>query len=107
MPKTSIISEKEYICSLCNRLRTGNCDLEKDIVCWSCVNKLLNTPKEKIQSLYDKFIEKGWLDKAKLIEGWLSEKEIEYEKFRRTVVGRRTFKQTTPTKSKRKVRKNR
>ena len=103
--------KKKYTCFLCGLSRIGNADSKKDIICWVCVQRLLNTAElnpSKIKTLYDKFIKKGWLEKAELIENWLPEEEVKYhEEPRRTVVGRGTYKQTTFAKQKREIRKNR
>ncbi len=66
--KSKILSSKTYVCTLCGNIRKGNVDKKKDIICWVCVQRLLNTQEyspEKVKLLYNKLIEKGMTTKAK------------------------------------------
>lgn len=107
--KNKFISSKTYVCSLCDKTRTGNVDQNNSPVCWCwlCVDKLLNTPNEKRKEIHKKLLEKGFIEKAKIIERWLPEEEVEYEEVGRTVVRRRTNKQVPFKKQEWKKRKNR
>lgn len=78
---------KSFICALCEQEQEGNVNTDNSIICWLCVQRLLQTPPEKIQLLYQGLIEKGRYDKAKLIENWLPKEEYgKTQKYKRDIV---------------------
>ena len=76
--------KKKYICSLCGKERKGNVDGREEIICWLCVQKLLNTSREKRQMMYEILVEKGFEQKAMLIDKHFPKEENQNEKAKKS-----------------------
>jgi hypothetical protein len=102
MPKS--ITKKKFTCILCTEKDIGNVDSDREIICSTCLNKLINTSNEKKKNICKTLRDKGFIRKAELIEEWLHEEEVKYEEYGRNVDRERVNQQTRFTKQERKKR---
>lgn len=79
------LSQKIFICKICGKERIGNVDFSNNPLCWWCVQQLLRYSQEKIKNLYQECINKGFNLKAKILEKWVLDEEVENGEGRRNL----------------------
>jgi hypothetical protein len=91
-------------CLFCNgQEKNYKPEPNKDFICGSCVQLLLGAEQDDLKRAHAKAIKKGYLSKARAIESFLIEDEINVrktKKFKRNMVRKRPLRKIRHTRDK-------
>jgi hypothetical protein len=77
------------------------CSSKEGYICSNCIQKLLLIDREKLKKAYDLAVQKGFIDRAQVIQKLLESEEVEYvpktSKGRRNLVRERFVRTIRPS----------